>query len=75
MPKPRFLATTSSVARYYTTAEDSEWYSPPPPATKREGKPAETIVKSPQDLRDFLYGEEDGRLTVVKYHASWYVRW
>jgi hypothetical protein len=59
--------------------EESQWYSPPLqgvsiyPLRKPGVMPAETIVASPEDLETFLEQEEDGRLTVVKYHAEWYV--
>jgi hypothetical protein len=59
------------------TAE-SEWYSPPAqvavyPPRKPGVTRVETIVESPSDIETFLQEEEDGRLTIVKYHAEWYV--
>lgn len=36
--------------------------------------PSETVVESASDLESFLFDDQnDGRVTVVKYHASWYV--
>lgn len=59
--------------------EESEWYSPPvkvePKPLRQPGVvPTELKVESPQDLLTFL-NEHDGRLSIVKYHASWYVRY
>ena len=63
-----------SSALSYT--EESEWYSPPvkvePKALQMPGVvPAETTVESSEDFLNFLYDQDDGRLTVVKYTAVW----
>jgi hypothetical protein len=34
-------------------------------------QPAETIIESDEDFRNFVYDNTDQRITVVKYHAAW----
>lgn len=64
-----------------TEDEANEWYSPPikqtaPAVVRRPVKtaPRESVITSAEELQDFINPpDEDDRLTIVKYHASWYV--
>ncbi|GAX26236.1 hypothetical protein FisN_16Lh065 [Fistulifera solaris] len=66
-----------------TEDEANEWYSPPIPSTTTttttttktihhpvKTAPHESVITSAIDLEEFLQDEDD-RLTIVKYHASW----
>ena len=61
------------------SVEDSEWYCPPPapkaavPAKSRilpGHKALQIDVITAQELENLVHGE-DGRLTIVKFYASW----
>lgn len=58
----------------------NEWYTPPISSTplasaiRRPVKtvPRETVISSAEQLQDFINPiDNDDRLTIVKYHASW----
>ena len=56
--------------------EESEWYSPPvqvkPVPLKQPGMVAsEVVVTTPDDLMDFIFADEEERISIVKYHANW----
>jgi hypothetical protein len=79
-PTTAFVASSPAfgVARTHSRLFDvedeaNEWYSPPPPTTIRhpvKTAPHETVITSALELEEFLQDEDD-RLTIVKYHASW----
>lgn len=57
-------------------SEASEWYSPPIDvaltSTRKPGTlPLERTIDSIEDFDLFVRDEDDGRLTVIVYHASW----
>ena len=60
----------------FGTADDSEWYTPPPPpvtAPVLPGKPLQIDLTTAEQLERLL-NEDDDRLIIIKFYASWYVR-
>lgn len=61
-----------------TEDEANEWYTPPTTTSKGairrpvKTSPREHVISSAEQLQEFINpADEDDRLTIVKYHASW----
>ena len=62
-----------TLVRY--SEDDSEWYCPPPPKTAAPKIPKGAVpqireIRSNVELLEFI-NEDDDRLCVVKFYASW----
>jgi hypothetical protein len=76
MPSQDHSSIPTTTCRFYAGLdEESEWYSPPPAKCRSPTgtAAAEFVVESTEDFNSFVYDQDDGRLVIVKFHASWCV--